>query len=162
MALILMMHDLIVDLYQKIMFVNGLYRLLHKKDLMVKGQLQQPRSNSPARKRLVPGNSGDFVEAVFRPEMFQIFSMLSVQFLHESTGMWEESARKNPDNFRPEYCFYVPPIPGVFLQDPAGSGARNHRPGWITIFYVRIKIHLERRKFFAIFSTKSKALHVDK
>jgi hypothetical protein len=94
MALILMMHDLIVDLYQKIMFVNGFYLLLHKKDSMVKGQLQQPRSNSPARKRLVPGNSGDFVEAVFRPEMFQIFSMLSVHFLQESTGSSQESAGK--------------------------------------------------------------------
>jgi dUTPase len=33
-----------------------------------------PRSNSPARKRLVPDNYGGFVEAVFRPEIFRIFS----------------------------------------------------------------------------------------
>jgi hypothetical protein len=33
-----------------------------------------PWSNSPARKRPVPGNSGDFVEAIFRPENFRIFS----------------------------------------------------------------------------------------
>jgi len=148
MALILMMHDLIVDLDQKIIFVNG--------------QLQQPPSNSPARKRSVPDNSGDFVEAVFRPEMFRIFSMLSVQFLPESTGSWQESAGKNPDNFRPEYCFHVPAIPCVFLQDLAGSGAQNHQPGWITILYVRIKIHLKKRKFFAICSTTSKASDLDK
>jgi len=24
---------------------------------------------------------------------------------------------KNPENFRPEYCFHVPTIAGVFLQD---------------------------------------------
>jgi hypothetical protein len=30
----------------------------------------KPRSNSPARKRLVPSNSSDFVEAVFQPEFF--------------------------------------------------------------------------------------------
>jgi len=33
-----------------------------------------PRSNSPARKRSVRGNSGNFVKAVFRPEIFRIFS----------------------------------------------------------------------------------------
>jgi hypothetical protein len=33
-----------------------------------------PRSNNPARKLLVPDNFGDFVEAVFRAEIFRIFS----------------------------------------------------------------------------------------
>ena len=33
-----------------------------------------PRSNSPVWKRPVPGDSGDFVEAVFRSEIFRIFS----------------------------------------------------------------------------------------
>jgi len=34
----------------------------------------QPSSNKPIRKLPVPGNSDDFVEAVFRPENFRIFS----------------------------------------------------------------------------------------
>jgi hypothetical protein len=33
-----------------------------------------PRSNNPVWKLPVPGNSGDFVEAVFRPKNFRIFS----------------------------------------------------------------------------------------
>ncbi len=33
-----------------------------------------PRSNYPVRKLPAPGNSGDFVEAVFRPGNFRIFS----------------------------------------------------------------------------------------
>jgi hypothetical protein len=45
-----------------------------------------PRSNSAVRKRPAPGNSGDFVEVVFRPEIFRIFPMISGRFLSESTG----------------------------------------------------------------------------
>jgi hypothetical protein len=65
----------------------------------------------------VPHNSGDFVEAVFWPEIFRIFSMISGRFLPESTGSWQESIGKNLGNFRPEYCFYVPAVFGVFFQD---------------------------------------------
>jgi hypothetical protein len=43
--------------------------------------------------------------------------MLSARFLLESTGSWQESAGKNPNNFRPEYCFHIPAISGVFLRD---------------------------------------------
>jgi len=32
-------------------------------------------------------------------------------------GSWQEYTGKNPDNFRPEYCFHVPAISGVSLQD---------------------------------------------
>jgi hypothetical protein len=59
--------------------------------------------------------------------------MISGRFLPESTGNWQESTGKNPKNFRPEYCFHVPvssgDFPASFLQDPGGSGGRNHRPG---------------------------------
>jgi hypothetical protein len=49
---------------------------------------------------MVAGNSGDFVEAVFRPEIFRIFSS---EFLPEST----------------ENCLEkIQTISGVFLQDP--------------------------------------------
>jgi hypothetical protein len=51
-------------------------------------------------------------------KFFGFFPMLSVQFLPGSTGSWQESAGKNPDNFRPKYCFHVPAIRGVFLQYP--------------------------------------------
>jgi hypothetical protein len=43
--------------------------------------------------------------------------MLSGWFPPESTGSWQESTRKNPKNFRSEYCFHVPAISGAFLQD---------------------------------------------
>ncbi len=45
-----------------------------------------PRSNNPALKRPVPGNSGDFVQAVFRTETCGSFSSVFLQdtvtFLH--------------------------------------------------------------------------------
>jgi hypothetical protein len=44
--------------------------------------------------------------------------MLSARSLPESVGSWKEPGGKNPDNVRPEYCFHVPAISGVFLQDP--------------------------------------------
>jgi hypothetical protein len=68
--------------------------------------VQQPRSNKLVRKLPLPGHSGDFVEAVFRPEIFQIFS----------------------DNFR---CFPAGSgdFSASFLQDHARSGGWNHRPG---------------------------------
>jgi hypothetical protein len=72
--------------------------------------LSLPRSNNPVRKLLFPGNSVDLVEAGIH--------------------------RKNPHNFRSEYCFHDPAISGVFLQDPVtflndpvGSVGRDHRPG---------------------------------
>jgi hypothetical protein len=43
--------------------------------------LIKPRSISPARKRPVLDNCGDFVESVFRPENFRIFTMLSCTIL---------------------------------------------------------------------------------
>jgi hypothetical protein len=69
------------------------------------------------------------VEAVFRPEIVQIFSDDSGRFLPENTGGSQESTGKNLNNFWPEYRFHVPAISGVFLQDPAGTGGRNLRPG---------------------------------
>jgi hypothetical protein len=71
----------------------------------VVSKLELPRSNTPARKRPVPSISSDFVEAVFRPV---------------PAGKHRKLAgvhRKNPKNFRPEYCFDVPVSSGAFLQD---------------------------------------------
>ncbi len=55
-----------------------------------------------------------------------------------SSAFWQDPSgnhRKNPENPRREYCFHVPDISGVFLQDlvifqqnPARSGGRNNRP----------------------------------
>jgi hypothetical protein len=50
-------------------------------------------------------------------KIFGFFPMLSARFLQESTGSWQESVGKNPDNFRPEYCFYVLAISSIFLLD---------------------------------------------
>jgi hypothetical protein len=44
--------------------------------------------------------------------------MISGRFLLESRGSWQEFTGTNPDNFRSEYCFHVPAISGIFLQDP--------------------------------------------
>jgi hypothetical protein len=66
------------------------------------------------------GNSWN-MEAVFRPEIFQIFSE---NFRSVSDGKHRKLAeihRKNPDNFRPEYYFHVLAISGVFLQDPVAG-----------------------------------------
>ncbi len=47
---------------------------LFKEKKLTDEQVKQPRSNNPVRKLPVPGNSVDFVEAVFRLENFRIFS----------------------------------------------------------------------------------------
>jgi hypothetical protein len=47
--------------------------------------------------------------------------MISDRFLPESTGSWQESTGKNPDNFGPEYCFCVPSISSAFLWDPVAG-----------------------------------------
>jgi hypothetical protein len=47
-----------------------------------------------------------------------LWKQYSGWFLLESTGIRQESIGKNPNNFRSEYCFHVPAISGVFLQDP--------------------------------------------
>ncbi len=66
-----------------------------------------------------PMNFRRILEAVFQPELSQIFPMISDQFLPKSTGSSHESTGKNPDNFRPEYCFHFRGIFGVFLRDTA-------------------------------------------
>ncbi len=103
-------------------------------------RIQLPRSNSPARKRPVPGNSGDFVEAVLRPENFRIFSN---DFRPVPVGKHRkliETYRKKSEKFTARIllpcsndfrCFPAGCVdfPASFLQDPAGSSGRNHRPG---------------------------------
>jgi hypothetical protein len=54
------------------------------------------------------------VEAVFRPEIRRIFSD---DFRPEGTGSGQEFRAKNLGSFRPEYCFHVPVMSSVFLQD---------------------------------------------
>ncbi len=99
-----------------------------------------PRSNSPARKRPVLGNYVDFVEAVFRPEIFRIFSN---DFRSVPVGKHRRLVgihRKKSENFLVGIllpcssdfrCFPAGcgDFPSSFLKNPAGSGGRNHRPG---------------------------------
>jgi hypothetical protein len=47
-----------------------------------------------------------------------LWKQYSDRFLPEITGSWRESSGKNPKNFQSEYCFYIPAISSVFLQDP--------------------------------------------
>jgi hypothetical protein len=72
------------------------------------------KSNSPDRKRPVSGNSGDFVQAVFRPEIFWILRMISGRFLSESTGSWQESTGQFPAGI-------LLSCSSVFLQDPVAG-----------------------------------------
>jgi hypothetical protein len=64
------------------------------------------------------------VEAVFRPEIYWIFSG---GFLSISCAFRQEPIEKNPKNSRWEYYFHVPAISGAFLPELA----RNFRPGFM-------------------------------
>jgi hypothetical protein len=64
----------------------------------------QPRSNNPAWKLTVPGNSGGFVEAVFRP--------VPVGKHRKLRGIHRKKIRPISDS---EYCFHVQAISGAFL-----------------------------------------------
>ncbi len=103
-------------------------------------EFTMPSSNSPVRKWPVLGNYGDFVEAVFRPEIFWIFSG---RLLPTSCGFWQEPTENHwkkskkilagmllprPSDFR---CFPAghSDFPASFLQGPAGSGDWNLWPG---------------------------------
>jgi hypothetical protein len=46
------------------------------------------------------------------------FPVDSCQFPVLSYRNWAEMIGKSPKNFRPEYCFHVPAISGVFLPEP--------------------------------------------
>ena len=110
------------------------------KKILFQQKLKHPRSNRTARKRPVPWNSGDFVEAVFRPEIFRIFSddfrSVPAGKHRKLAGIHRKKSGQFPagillpcsSDFR---CFPAGygGFPASFLQDPAGSGGRNLRPG---------------------------------
>ncbi len=84
------------------------------------------RSNNSVRKLPVPGNSGDFVEAVFRPENFRIFSddfrPVPAGKHGELTGIHRKKSGQFPVGI-------LLPCSSHFRCFPAGSGAQNHRTG---------------------------------
>ncbi len=86
-----------------------------------------PRSNKPARKPPVPNNSGDFVEAVFRPEIFRIFSddfrPVPAGKHRKLTGIHRKKSGQIPVGI-------LLPCSSDFRCFPAGSGGRNHRSGF--------------------------------
>jgi hypothetical protein len=51
------------------------------------------------------------------------------RFLSEKKGKLAESHRKNPETFRPENCFHVPLISGIFLQE----STRTSQPEFIKL-----------------------------
>jgi hypothetical protein len=55
------------------------------------------------------------------------FTMISDWFLSESTGSWQESTGKNPDNFGPEYCFHVPSISSELTENESGAEEKTPR-----------------------------------
>ncbi len=83
------------------------------------------------------------MEAVFRPENFRIFSdnfrLVPAGKHRKSTGIHRKKSRRFPvgillpcsSDFR---CFPAGSgdFPASSLQDPGGSGGRNHRPGMST------------------------------
>jgi hypothetical protein len=66
--------------------------------------------------------------------------MISDRFPQESTGNSQEFIGKK---FRPEYCFHFRCFPAgygdfsaPFLQDPAGYGDQNLRPGLVKLIFI--------------------------
>ena len=90
----------------------------------------------PAHFRCIPlertGNTGRWKQYSSR-NFHGFFSMISDRFPPESTGNSQEFIGKK---FPSEYCFHFRCFPAgygdfsaPFLQDPAGYGGRNLRPG---------------------------------
>ena len=52
-------------------------------------------------------------------KFLDFFRCIPITFLRFPARNWSEIIGKNPEIFRPEYCFHVPMISGVFLQYPA-------------------------------------------
>jgi hypothetical protein len=70
-----------------------------------------------AGKRPDPMDFPQILEAVFQPELSRIFSG---NFRPVPTGKYRQLAgihRKNPKNFRSEYCFHFRGISGAFPRD---------------------------------------------
>ena len=76
-----------------------------------------PMSNNTARKRPVPRHSGDFMAAVFPPEIFRIFSddfrLVPAGKHRKLTGIHRKKSRKFPVGILPP----LPAISSAFLQD---------------------------------------------
>jgi hypothetical protein len=60
-------------------------------------------------------------------KLLGFFPVDSCQLPVRSDRNRPEIIGKSPENFRPEYCFHVPAISGVFRPEPA----RTYRPGSI-------------------------------
>jgi hypothetical protein len=110
-----------------------------------------PRTKTYGRTRRISGtfhwNTPEThwkMEAVFRPKLSR---MISDRFPQKSTGNSQEFIGKK---FRPEYCFHFRCFPAgygdfsaPFLQDPAGYGGRNLRPG----YSLQVNFETEGSKF---------------
>ena len=89
----------------------------------------------PAGKHRKSAEHGSSIPA---GNFLDFFPMFSDRFLLERTGIRWNSPEKSPKNFRPEYCYQVPLISGVFLREPA----RTLRPGQqIKTFYFSVLRH---------------------
>ncbi len=99
-----------------------------------------PRSNNPARKMPILGISGDFVEAVFRPKIFRIcpndFRQVPTGKYKELAGIHRKKSAKFSSRNTASMFRWVPVlscrIRWLFRIFPAGSGGRNHRPGYLS------------------------------
>ncbi len=97
------------------------------------------------------------MEVVFGPEIFRIFSNA---FRLAPAGKHRKLAgirRKKSGQFPAGILL---PCSADSRYFPAGSGDRNHRPGWITIFYVRIKIHLKKKENSLLFLVQHPKHHI--
>jgi hypothetical protein len=108
------------------------------------GDVKIPRTKTygrnrrdPAHFRHIPlehtGNTLEDGSSIPAETFSKFFLMISDRFPQESTGNSQEFIGKK---FRPEYCFHFRCFPAEygdfsapFLQDPAGYGDRNLRPG---------------------------------
>jgi hypothetical protein len=66
-----------------------------------------------------------------------------------------EVTGKNPETFRPEYCFHVSLISGVFLQEPARTAWPGaHRTVYYKISWSRFFKDLKRRFWKPTYSVR--------
>jgi hypothetical protein len=96
------------------------------KNLRYTDYLMSAYNNFPGERRTA-GNGPDAtenhskLEAVFRPGISGFFSVYSDKFQCFPPGSIRKSLEKIPENFRREYCFHVPDMSLVSVQDPVAS-----------------------------------------
>jgi hypothetical protein len=113
--------------------------------------LSSPRSKITGRFRQESTGNRWNVEVVFPPENFRLFPD---DFRPVPAGKHRKLTRihrKKSNEFPVGILLPLPAISGAFLQDPAGSGGRNHRPGGSNTDNQLISIKKQINIFFILY-----------